>query len=71
MELTEIQKILRVIPDFPKAGINFVDVNPLLTHVNARQAVLKHLVEQYKGNITINDDFCLLEFKKKIMERDH
>lgn len=48
MEIFEVQKVLRVIPDFPKAGINFVDVNPLLTHVGARQAVLKNLVARYK-----------------------
>lgn len=52
MDLSEAQKVLRVIPDFPKAGINFVDVNPLLTNVDARQAVLKNLVERYKGIYT-------------------
>lgn len=52
MEISEVQKVLRVIPDFPKAGINFVDVNPLLTHVGARQAVLKNLVARYKGMAT-------------------
>lgn len=53
MDLAEAQKVLRVIPDFPKAGINFVDVNPLLMNVEARKTLLKHLVEKYKGMASV------------------
>lgn len=45
----EILKNLRDIPDFPKKGIIFKDITPLLSNPQAFSAVIKHFAEEFKG----------------------
>lgn len=44
MTLEQIEKHIRAVPDFPKPGILFRDITPLLGHAKARKAVLEHLI---------------------------
>lgn len=45
MTIEQIEKHIRAVPDFPKPGILFRDITPLLGHAKARKAVLDHLIE--------------------------
>ncbi|MCE2495778.1 MAG: adenine phosphoribosyltransferase [Flavobacteriales bacterium] len=45
MTLEQIENHIRAVPDFPKPGILFRDITPLLGHAKARKAVLDHLLE--------------------------
>ncbi len=49
MTIKEIEKYIIDVPDFPKPGILFKDIMPLLEDVSVRNALLKHLVDQVKG----------------------
>lgn len=40
-----IQSYIRDIPDFPKEGINFKDITPLLNDAEARKEVLRRFIE--------------------------
>lgn len=46
MDLTQY---IRNIPDFPKAGIQFKDITPLLAHPGAFQFSIDRLTERYRG----------------------
>jgi len=48
-ELPETRKVLRYFDDFPKKGIRFVDVNPIMEVPAAREEVLGALLARYKG----------------------
>ena len=43
MTLTEIRALIRDVPDFPKPGIVFKDITPLLSKPEALGATVKHL----------------------------
>lgn len=43
--LSEIQKLIRDVPDFPKPGILFKDITPVLSHPQAFQSLIHHLAE--------------------------
>ena len=47
--LALIKDSIRVIPDFPKPGINFKDITTLLNNPTAYKALIEHLVERYKS----------------------
>ncbi len=44
-----IQSLLRDVPDFPKPGIIFKDITPLLAHPDARKKVIKEIYEHFKS----------------------
>jgi adenine phosphoribosyltransferase len=45
----DLQKWIRDIPDFPKPGIVFKDITPMLAQADVFRAVLDRLTEQYEG----------------------
>jgi adenine phosphoribosyltransferase len=47
--MEELKSILRTIPDFPKKGINFVDITTLVIDADALKKVIDHFSERYKG----------------------
>jgi len=47
MELEQLKKHIRDIPDFPKPGIIFKDITPLLANVEAYQTVIDTLAKRY------------------------
>jgi adenine phosphoribosyltransferase len=47
-ELELIKNSIRVIPDFPKPGINFKDITTLLNNQKAFSTLINHLKERYK-----------------------
>ena len=47
MEL--IKKAIRDIPDFPKKGILFRDITPLLKDPSALRHCIRHIADQYRG----------------------
>jgi len=49
MLVTEIKKIIREIPDFPKPGIGFKDVTTLFRDPQAFRSAMDRLVERYEG----------------------
>lgn len=48
MTIKEIEQYIIDVPDFPKPGILFKDIMPLLENVDVRNALLEHLVLQVK-----------------------
>eukprot|EP01005_Ploeotia_sp_CARIB1_P001483 NODE_408_length_866_cov_441.837618_g399_i0.p1 GENE.NODE_408_length_866_cov_441.837618_g399_i0~~NODE_408_length_866_cov_441.837618_g399_i0.p1 ORF type:complete len:213 (-),score=70.50 NODE_408_length_866_cov_441.837618_g399_i0:228-866(-) len=44
-----VDKVIRTIPDFPKKGIMFKDITPLIGNHEAFKYVIDHLVARYKG----------------------
>ena len=49
MQLADIRKTIRQVPDFPKPGINFYDVNTLFRNAKAFHSVVDRLVERFRG----------------------
>jgi adenine phosphoribosyltransferase len=49
MTLQEIQSLIRDVPDFPKPGIVFKDITPLLASPRAFKSVVDHLAERLDG----------------------
>jgi adenine phosphoribosyltransferase len=47
--MEDLKKFIRDIPDFPKAGIIFKDITPLLGDAIAFKRVIDHLAGRYKG----------------------
>jgi adenine phosphoribosyltransferase len=47
----DIQSYIRDIPDFPKPGIVFKDITPLLANGPALQWTVDHFVERYRGSV--------------------
>jgi adenine phosphoribosyltransferase len=44
-----IEKKLRQIPDFPKPGINFLDMSPVLAEPGMFKSLIHHLCQPYAG----------------------
>lgn len=49
MTLQEIQSLIRDVPDFPKPGIVFKDITPLLASPRAFKSTVGHLAERLNG----------------------
>jgi len=49
VEVLNIKSLLRDVPDFPKPGILFKDITPLLANPVARKQVVEVIVEHYKS----------------------
>jgi len=47
-DLELIKNSIRIIPDFPKAGIMFKDITTLLNNAEAFSTLMKHLKDRYK-----------------------
>lgn len=47
--MIEIEDFIRIIPDFPKKGVIFKDITPLLANHEATEQCLTALMEQVKG----------------------
>src|SRR6478672_8449256 len=47
--MDELKKLIREVPDFPKAGINFYDITTLLKHPEGLRKTVDALAAQYKG----------------------
>jgi adenine phosphoribosyltransferase len=50
MELTEIKALIRDVPDFPKKGIVFKDITPVLGSGPAFRSVIENLAERYRSS---------------------
>jgi adenine phosphoribosyltransferase len=51
--MTDLAKYIRDIPDFPKPGIVFKDITPLLADPTAFRAMNDALVEPFRGKIDV------------------
>jgi len=49
--VNEIKHLIRTIPDFPKPGIRFRDITPLLGNADGFGAVIRRLADRYHGKI--------------------
>lgn len=47
----ELRTFIREIPDFPKPGISFKDITPLLLHPEASNEALKRLLQGVPGRV--------------------
>lgn len=47
----DIKSLIRTIPDFPKPGIRFRDITPLLAHGAGMRHVTKELAHRYEGKV--------------------
>jgi len=53
-ELAErVRGLIRDVPDFPKPGILFRDITPLLADGPTFTAVIDHLAERYEGRVDV------------------
>jgi len=48
--LTSYKTLIREVPDFPKTGISFKDITPLLANPIAVSQVIKHMVEPFRDD---------------------
>jgi len=55
----DLTRYIRNIPDFPKPGIMFKDITPLLADAAALRWTIDHLGERYRGTVDIVRDFLL------------
>jgi adenine phosphoribosyltransferase len=49
--MTDFKRYIRDVPDFPKPGIVFKDITPLLADGGAFRAAIDALVEPYRGRV--------------------
>lgn len=49
--MTDLKKLIRDVPDFPKPGIVFKDITPLLADATAFRAMIDELVAPYRGRV--------------------
>ncbi len=47
----QIDKTIRTIPDFPKEGIMFKDITPILEDAKLTKAIVARLVQDWKGKV--------------------
>ncbi len=47
--MTDLKALIRDVPDFPKKGIIFKDITPLLKDAAAFRQAVRQIVEKYKG----------------------
>lgn len=47
--MDELKQLIREVPDFPKAGINFYDITTLLKHPEGLRKTVDALAAQYEG----------------------
>jgi len=47
--MDHLRKLIREVPDFPKAGINFYDITTLLKDAEGLKQTIDALAEQFKG----------------------
>src|ERR1700682_271586 len=47
--MDDLKKLIREVPDFPKAGINFYDITTLLKHPEGLRRTVDALAEQFAG----------------------
>ncbi len=50
MNIEQLKSHIRDIPDFPKPGVLFRDITPLLMNPEAFRATIDHLHERYEGS---------------------
>src|SRR5213594_4654617 len=51
--MMDLQRYIRDIPDFPKPGIVFKDITPLLADGVAFRATVDRFVEHYRGRVDV------------------
>src|SRR5437667_9546987 len=51
--MIELRRHIRDIPDFPKPGIVFRDITPLLADSGAFRALVDRFVERYRGRADV------------------
>src|SRR5438046_8061542 len=51
--MIELRRHIRDIPDFPKPGIVFRDITPLLADRDAFRALVDRFVERYRGRADV------------------
>jgi len=49
--VTDLKAFIRDVPDFPKPGIIFKDITPLLAHGPALRAVVDRIADPYRGKV--------------------
>jgi adenine phosphoribosyltransferase len=49
----DLRQYIRDIPDFPKPGIVFKDITPLLGNAQAWRWTIDHFVERYQGSVDV------------------
>lgn len=47
--MDQLKKLIREVPDFPKAGINFYDITTLLKHPDGLRQTVDALAAEYEG----------------------
>ena len=53
MTAAEIKSLIRDIPDFPRPGILFKDITPLLTDARALAAIVDQIAEPFLGKVDL------------------
>ncbi len=51
--MTDLARFIRDIPDFPKPGIVFKDITPLLADAEAFHTAVDRLIEPYRGRVDV------------------
>jgi adenine phosphoribosyltransferase len=52
-DVVDLKRYIRDIPDFPKPGIVFKDITPLLADGGAFRATIERFVERYRGRVDV------------------
>lgn len=51
--MTDLKRFIRDVPNFPKPGIMFRDITPLLANGPAWRETVDHLAERYRGRVDV------------------
>ncbi|MFP6625768.1 MAG: adenine phosphoribosyltransferase [Deltaproteobacteria bacterium] len=47
----DIKRLVRTVPDFPKPGVSYKDITPILSDPEALAAVVDSLAQRYRGRV--------------------
>ena len=50
---TDLDAVIRNVPDFPKPGIQFKDITPIFAHPTLIERVIENFEAQYKGDVDV------------------
>jgi adenine/guanine phosphoribosyltransferase-like PRPP-binding protein len=54
LTLEQVGQLFKTYENFPRPGILFYDIHPIMANAKARKVVIEHLYARYRGSTTLS-----------------